>query len=132
MKSYLFSVSSLLIIGLFCSFIFSINSDDALNIKVKGIETKNILKEGISPSEFALMTIERNNSPVKVQQFEIVLARGTRAIFPGSQTVSGNQFDLEDLSDVAKAGDRIVIEILKFSGEENMDNKSSFVVIQVK
>lgn len=132
MKSYLFSVCSLMIIGLLSSFTFSSNSDYALNIKVKGVETKNIIQEGITPSEFAMMTIESNNPSIKIQQFEIVLARGTRAIFPGSHTVSGNQFDLENISDAAKAGDRIVIEIKKVSGEENIDSKSSFVVIPVK
>lgn len=132
MKSYLFSVCSLLMIVLFSAFTVAFNSDYGLNIKVEGIASKNILQEGIIPSEFAMMTIESDNPTVKIQQFEIVLARGTRAIFPGSQTVSGNQFDLENLSDAAKAGDRIVIKIKKVSGEENIDSKSSFVVIPVK
>lgn len=111
--SFFYSLSTLFVAILICSFTIYPFKDFALNIKVEGQESKNIFQEGLQPSELALMTIESTDEKISIKEFEVILARGTRPV--AIKSVNGNQYDLANFADQAKSGDRIVIEITKFS-----------------
>lgn len=95
-------------------------------ILIKGVG--HDLKEGLKTSEFAKMTIESNDENVKVETFEITLARGNRAI--SIQTIDGNSFDLGKYKGQARSGDRIVIDIkkLKFKNDPLDTPKAVFAI----
>ena len=97
-------------------------------ILVKGVD--HDLKEGLKTSEFAKMTIESNDENVKVESFDITLARGNRAI--SISTIESNTFDLGQYRGQARSGDRIVIEIkkLKFKTEP-LDTPKAVIAIRV-
>ena len=97
-------------------------------ISIKGLDHN--LNEGLKNNEFAKMTIESNDENVKVESFEITLARGSRAI--SIQTIDGNSFDLGKYRGQARSGDRIVIDIKKFKFKNDpLDTQKAVYTIVV-
>lgn len=93
------------------SFTISTNVNADIKLSIKGIG--HDLKEGLKPAEFGELTIESSNKNIKIEAFQITLARGNRAI--EISDVKGNKFDLRKYDGYARSGDRIVIEIKKVS-----------------
>jgi len=108
-------------------------NDLAFTIKVDGVDQLS-LREGLSPSELAPMTIETSNKEVNVSEFEVVLARGSRPVENSVQVVQGNSYDLANFSQFAKPGDRIVIQLNKLGGseEEVLTDQNRAIVIPIK
>ncbi|WPP50824.1 GldM family protein [Catalinimonas niigatensis] len=130
MKTSLFQIiGTACIVLLISAFTLFPYNDFALNVKVQGMENKDLLKEGLTPAELAIMTIESNDEKVSIEKFEVVLARGTRPI--SVESVNGNQYDLINFSEQAKAGDRIVIEVMETSSTMPLDEKALFASIPI-
>ena len=120
---------SLVLFLLLSSFVTS----EELNftVKINKLENRNILKDGLKPSEFAEMTVEPTSKNIEIEAFEITLARGNRAI--SISTIEKNRFDLRQYRDQARSGDRIVIEITKLSNKNGSPTPSkAVIVIKVK
>lgn len=133
MKTTLFQILCTALITLSLTAFTTFSLDDlTFEVQVQGVENKNLLKEGLQPAELALMTIESNDEKVSIEKFEVILARGSRPVSEGSQTVSGKQFDLATFAEQARAGDRIVIEIMELSTAQSLDNQSSIITIPIK
>lgn len=129
----LFISASMLSLLLTSVTLVSATSDLAFTIKVDGIEQLS-LREGLSPSELALMTIETSKSEVAVSEFEIVLARGNRPVGTSNKTIRGNSYDLTKFAQFAKPGDRIVIQLNELSGSENngLTDQNRAIIIPIK
>lgn len=131
MKTPLFQTActacTVLLFSAFAPFSFN---DFALDVKVQGMENKDLLKEGLTPAELALMTLESNDEQLSIEQFEVILARGTRPI--AVHSVEGNQYDLARFSAQVKSGDRIVIEIMETSSTVPLDDKALYVSIPIR
>ena len=82
-------------------------------IKVDGT-MGNFAKKELKLSKFAMMEINTNYKDIEVKQFDIILARGSRAV-QYDEKVRGKNFDLKNYSESAREGDRIVIQILEVS-----------------
>ena len=120
--------SSLVILLLLCSFVTS----EELNftIKINKLENRNILQDGLTPTEFAELIIESRNKNISIEAFEITLARGNRAI--SISTIKSNRIDLKQYQDQARSGDRIVIEIKKLSrNTESLASSNAIIAIKV-
>lgn len=97
-------------------------------ISIKGVN--HDLHDGLKPSEFAEMTIESKDETIKIEAFEITLARGNRAI--SISTIESNTFNLRQFMSQARSGDRIVIEIKKLkSKKESLATANSVITIRV-
>jgi hypothetical protein len=109
------------------SFSFRAEEKPKFTISIKGLN--HDLQEGLKTNEFAKMRIESNDENVKVESFEITLARGNRAI--SNLTIDSNTFDLRKYKGQARSGDRIVIEIkkLKFASEPQDRIKAVFAIV---
>jgi hypothetical protein len=109
------------------SFSFRAEEKPEFTISIKGLN--HDLQEGLKTNEFAKMRIESNDENVKVESFEITLARGNRAI--SNLTIDSNTFDLGKYKGQARSGDSIVIEIkkLKFASEPQDRTKAVFVIV---
>ncbi|MCG8308893.1 MAG: hypothetical protein MI975_15975 [Cytophagales bacterium] len=91
----------------------------------------NYAKQELKHSDFAMMKITTNNKEKVVLEFDIILARGKRAIHY-NRSVQGNQFDLKYFSEDTRDGDRIVIEILKISDENiELTQYNSIITIPI-
>jgi len=112
---------------------FTLANDLAITVKVEGVEQLS-LREGLSPSELAMMTIETSNENVSVREFEVILARGSRPVENSVQVIQGNSYDLDKFSQFAKPGDRIVIQLnkLSHSEEERLTDQNRAIVIPIK
>lgn len=101
-------------------------------VKVDGAEQKDVLTNGLKPSELAPLTIHSNNENLKVLEFEIIHARGESPLSRGSVT-QGNTFDLSKFRDKAKTGDRIVISVTKITGDsDKLTKKNSVLQIPIR
>lgn len=97
-------------------------------ISIKGVN--HDLHDGLKPSEFAEMTIESKDETIKIEAFEITLARGNRAI--SISTIESNTFNLRQFMSQARSGDRIVIEIKKLKSKtESLATANSVITIRV-
>jgi hypothetical protein len=119
-SSFIFALFIVLFVS---SFTLFPTENPNFKILIKGVD--HDLKEGLKTSEFAKMTIESNDENVKVETFEITLARGSRAI--SIQTIDGNSFDLGKYRGQARSGDRIVIDIKKLKFETETQESSTAV-----
>jgi hypothetical protein len=118
MKSFFFApLLAIIVIFSASSFVANFEDETKFSISIEGIENFNS-KEGISVSEFAKMVIETNSKEISVEEFEIILARGSKPISHPTQVVPGNEFDLAEYAELAKTGDRFVIELRKVNGIE--------------
>lgn len=129
----LFISAAVLSILLTSAILISPANDLAFTIKVDGIDQLS-LREGLSPSELAPMTIETSKSEVEVSEFEIVLARGSRPVENSVQVIQGNSFDLAAFTHYAKSGDRIVIQLNELDGseDEELTDQNRAIVIPIK
>lgn len=94
------------------------------NVSCKGLENRNVLKDGLKPSELSTLTVTADQEAVAVERLNVILARGDQPVL--RETVTGNSFDIGGFRGSAKAGDRIVIEVVRISGsseELNDENK---------
>lgn len=124
------SLVALLIFGLASAFLTA--KKPTFEVAVQGIEDRNILKEGVARTEFALMTIETKEEGTAVEKFEIVLARGSNPI-EVVVVEEGNSMNLLEFADSAQSGDRLVIDIQAMSGTgTDLSGANAVVVIPVK
>lgn len=124
MRKLPFLLAAFLLIGILSSFTFYPAEKSNYKISVNGIN--HDLQDGLKPSEFAKMTIEVQDKMLKVESFEITLARGSRAI--SSSVIEGNTFDLSQYKSDARSGDRIVIEVSSQNTDALSPSKSIFVL----
>lgn len=124
MRKLPFLLAAFLLIGILSSFTFYPLGKSNYKISVNGIN--HDLQDGLKPSEFAKMTIEVQDKSLKVESFEITLARGSRAI--SSSVIEGNTFDLSQYKSDARSGDRIVIEVSSQNTDALSPSKSIFVL----
>jgi hypothetical protein len=116
MKSFIFaSLLATIVIFSTSSFITNLEDETKFSIRIEGIEKFNS-KEGLLVSEFSKMMIEASNKEISIEEFEIILARGSRPVSYPVEVVSGSEFDLTQYSEIAKPGDRFVIELRKVNG----------------
>jgi len=100
-------------------------------IQIQGSETRDVLKTGVTPAEFSLLTIEASGENIKITSFQIILARGKSPVLV--ESVPGNSFDLTKFGEVAKAGDRIVIEVKTVGGQgKELTGNDRILTIPVK
>ncbi|MCK5101485.1 MAG: hypothetical protein KAR17_01680 [Cyclobacteriaceae bacterium] len=116
---------SLVIFLLLSSFVTS--EEFNFTVKINKLENRNILLDGLKPSEFAELIIESKNKNIKIESFEITLARGNRAI--SISTIESNRYDLRQHRDHARSGDRIVIEIKKLRNKNGSLAPSNTVMV---
>lgn len=108
------------------------SSELTFSVKVDGVEQRDVLAEGLKPSELAQLTINSNDEDVKVLEFEIIHARGESPV-NRANVMQGNTFDLRAFRDEAKAGDRIVISVTKVTGDsDKLSKKNSILQIPIR
>lgn len=112
-------VHSILVIVFLGTGSFSLASHDNFEIKYKIKGVYHNLNDGITKAEFNKLSLTTNHD-LTVKEFRITLARGNRAV--KTMDIGGDDFDLKKLTSVARAGDYIVIEIKKLSGERSSCN----------
>ena len=129
MKTFL--VTQLILIAtqvLLSSFI----NDKNLSFKVyvDNIADRELKKVGIKPVDFADLKISPTDESIQVETIKITLARGNRAI--EISTVNSNHFNLGKYKGVARAGDRIVIEVRMLNkSNELLDLSNAIIVMTV-
>lgn len=101
--------------------------DFEIKFLIKGVDYE--LKEGLKPSELNELTIESSNQEIKVEAFQVTLARGNRAV--EISDVVGNKFNLRKFSSDARSGDRIVVEIKKLSDQSYLQKAVSVLAIRI-
>ena len=107
-------------------------SELTFSVKVAGAEQRDVLADGLKPSELTQLTIDSNDDDVKVLQFEIIHARGLSPLKRGN-VKEGNTFDLSKFRDQAKAGDRIVINVTKITADSGkLSEKNSILQIPIR
>lgn len=120
--------SFIFILVLFCSsFINLLDEDFEIKYVIKGISHE--LTDGLKPSEFGELTISSSNKEIKVEAFQITLARGNRAV--KITDVNGDKFNLRKFSGTARSGDRFVIEVKKLSDQTFLQNAVSVIAIPI-
>ena len=129
MKNSRYLISALL---LFTVFIFSFTpaSDETSDIKVSIKGLNHDWRDGLKPSEFAVMMVEAVDKNITIDGLQITLARGNRAV--DFSSVKSGSFNLRNYTGNARAGDRIVVEIKKST--DIIDSSSlynSVIVIKV-
>ena len=124
-KSHLLPVSLVLIL-VFSAFNSLSDQDSGFKISVTNLN--HDLNEGLKPSEFAKLTIASIDKAIEVESFEITLARGNRAV--SILTIESDTFDLREFQGKARSGDRIVIQIINISDNEDLllPNNSVFTL----
>ena len=120
--------SFLFILVLFCSS-FAILPGEDFEIKylIKGVNHE--LTYGLKPSELGELTISSSNKEIKVEVFQITLARGNRAV--KITDVNGDKFNLREYYGTARSGDRIVIEVKKLSDQTFLQKAVSVLAIRI-
>lgn len=99
------------------------------SLEVRGLGSKDIIQDGIRPDELNLLSINARTG--SVTGFEIVHARGKSPV--KSSKVDGNSFDLREFRHHAKAGDRIVINVLSVtSGNGTTEPDNAILIIPIK
>ena len=109
---------------------FVLTSFDGPEIKylIKGVS--HDLRKGLEHSEFAELRIETEDKDLKVESFQITLARGNRV--KETTYVQGNTFDLRKYNHKVRSGDRLVIEVKVLKNHsESMKPQSSIVTIPI-
>ena len=114
-----------LLVVIICSFTNSSIHDLEIKYAIKGVYHN--LKEGLTKSEFNELTLTTNQD-LKVETFQITLARGNRPVKVFD--VSGSVFNLRKLVGNARKGDYIVIIIKKLSGPKHSE-RELFLAIPV-
>lgn len=109
------------------SFTILPNEDFEIQFLIKGVDHE--LKEGLKPSELSELTIVYSNQEIKVEAFQVTLARGNRAI--EISDVMGNKFNLRKFSDSARSGDRIVVEVKKLNDQTYLQKAVSVFAIRI-
>ena len=127
-KSLFFHLNILLVALVSSAFVqFSL---DGLQFKysIKGVS--HDLTDGLEPSEFAELSIKTEDKKLKVESFQITLARGNRAI--ETTYVKGNTINLSKYVRKVRSGDRLVIEVKVLKNDsESMKPPSSIVTIPI-
>jgi hypothetical protein len=123
----LFAIFVLLSV-LISSFTLLTSEEPNFKISIKGVD--HDLHDGLKPSEFAEMTIESKDENIKIEAFEITLARGNRAI--EISQVKSNSFNLHKYTGIARSGDRIVVEVKKISNKNESLSPNNYTVIAIK
>jgi hypothetical protein len=107
-------------------------ADVAFSVEVGGSENKDVLKDGLKPSELTQLTVNANEEGVNIEEFQIILARDKSPIL--AEKVMSNTFDLTRFKPKAKPGDRIAIEVTKISSGSESDlaqnNRVLFIPIR--
>jgi len=104
---------------------------DGQNFKISIAGVEHEIIGGLKPSEFSKLTIESKDESIKIESFEITLARGNRSV--SVSNIQSNNFDLRDFIGKARSGDVIVIQIntlVDKEGKQFPDN--SVISIEVK
>lgn len=128
-------ISLLIPVTLFCSvFLFALahgfTANSQIDISVKGVD-HDIVKEGIRPAEFGELSIGLKDEDHQIEAFQITLARGNRAV--DISNVRGSTFNLKKYTSMARAGDRIVIEIKSTAKQgDSLSPSVSIVALAVK
>lgn len=116
---------ALLIMGLTA---FRVTSDNGFLFVIQGLEGRDVLKEGLSPTDFTLLTIKNDNKSLQVNEFEIVLARGQSPVGLPVTVVHGNSISLDKFRPFAKTGDRLVVKVRTVNGEQVQSEDAIFVI----
>lgn len=124
--------TSILLLMLAVTMVFSVAEDLTFSVTIQGTESKDLLKDGVKPSELTFLEISTSKGDVVVEEFEILLARGKSPIL--RNTVEGNQFDLKTFRGPAKPGDRIVIKVNQVSGpgDNTLTEENSVIQIPIR
>ena len=114
------------------SMVFSVTEDLTFFVTIQGSGSKDLLKDGVKPSELTVLEISTSKGNVEVEAFEIFLARGKSPILRNA--VEGNQFDLKNFRGPAKPGDRIVIKVNHVSGpgDNTLTEENSVIQIPIR
>ena len=118
-----------------CVMVVLVSFSDAgltFTVKVDGVGDRNLLKEGLKPSEFRHLSIHSSEENVKISSFEILHVRG-RSTVNRAVVTNANSYDLNNFRSQAKPGDRIVIKVSKLSGADGnqLSDKNSVIQIPV-
>src|SRR5688500_15041848 len=105
-------------------------ADLSFTLKVQGAEERDVMTEGLKPSELTQLTIDANDDKVKILEIEVIHARGKSPLNMGSVT-EGNTFDLNKFRGKAKAGDRIVVRVIKISGADHNKLSEKNRILQI-
>ena len=100
-------------------------NDMTYHVKINGSH-KNVADKTIKISDFGILAIETNHKDHTVEQFEITLARGNRAVHQNDK-VMGSTFDLARYYSDARKGDRIVIRVLKVINKDGKEPTTKIV-----
>ena len=111
---------------LLCLTAFMVSDQFGFAIKIKNIENKEIRKAGILPTELNEMTVTSNDISIKIEQLEITLARGNRAV--KITETKGNTFNLRKFSEVIRSGDRFVIEVKTLKSQSENENPQNAII----
>ncbi len=132
MKTFLQSTLLIVLISFFTSAFTKATFSD-FTIKVKGLEDRDLRREGLKISEFAPMTVSANVENMRVDAFEISLARGSRLVSP-TKSVQGNSFDLTTFAELARPGDMFALKLKVIKAEEDKSpvNKQFYVTFPIK
>jgi len=96
------------------------------SVSCEGLENRNVLKDGLKPSELSTFTVSANQKAVAVERLNVILARGEQPVL--RETVTGNNFNIPAFHSSAKPGDRIVIEVVKISGSTEALNDQNKIL----
>lgn len=129
MKNSRYLISAFVVFTVFI-FSFTPASDETSDVKISIKGLNHDWRDGLKPSEFAEMTIESIDVSIAIDELQITLARGNRAV--DFSSVKSGSFNLRNYTGNARAGDRIVVEIKKST--DKIDSSSlynSVIVIKV-
>jgi len=124
--------TSFLLLMLAVSMVCSVTEDLAFFVTIQGTGSRDLLKDGVKPSELTFLEISTTKGDAEVQAFEIFLARGKSPVL--RDAVEGNQFDLKRFRGPAKPGDRIVIKVNHVSGpgDNTLTEENSVIQIPIR
>lgn len=84
----------------------------------------------MKPSELSTLTVNADQETVAVERLNFILARGEQPVL--LETVTGNSFDIGGFRGSARAGDRIVIEVVRISGSgETLNDQNKILEIRL-
>lgn len=120
-----FSILILVVLALSTlSFVNAPKDQSKYKITIKGVH-RDFLSTGLKSSEFGNLKIESNDTNVKIESFQVTLARGNRAV--DVTEVEGSSCDLKKFVNLARPGDRMVLEVISLKGADASPESSILV-----
>ena len=128
MKTNYFICSAALLLLLTMSSFLRTPEESDITIIVQGAEDKDVIRDGLLPSELTYMTLESSDKTTEVAEFQIFLARGQSPVGFPATLVTGNQVALEKYRPLAKSGDRLVINLRKLKGDQKLPERKVILI----